>query len=302
MLTVNEITEIFYLSDEFSKEFDTTIKKHLLQADDAGKHRNKPNRLSDSEVMTILIAFHLSGMRNLKHFYLFYISKHQRKEFPNLVSYNRFVELQQKVALPLVLFLKTCRMGNSTGISFIDSTALKVCHIKREHQNKVFNGTATKGKSTLGWFFGFKLHIIINDKGEIISFVITQGNVDDRYPLSMESFIRNVSGKLYADRGYVSQKLAEILFVDGIHFITKMRNNMKGGELPLQDRLMLRKRSVIESVNDELKNICQIEHTRHRCFNNFITNLIAGLLAYSFLPKKPSIKVDVVDQKQLCLF
>jgi len=302
MLTANEVTEIFYLSDEFSKEFAITFKKHILQEDNGKKQRNKPNRLSDSEVMTILIAFHLSGMRNLKHFYLFYVCKHMIEDFPNLVSYNRFVELQQRVAMPLVLFLKTCRMGQCTGISFIDSTALKVCHIKREHSNKVFDGTATKGKSTLGWFFGFKLHIIINDKGEILSFVITQGNVDDRQPLSMESFIRNVSGKLYADRGYVSQRLAEILFVDGIHFVAKMRNNMKGGELPLQDKLMLRKRAVIESVNDELKNICQIEHTRHRCFANFITNLIAGLLAYSFLPKKPSIKVDYVDDKQLMLF
>jgi hypothetical protein len=193
-------------------------------------------------------------------------------------------------------------MGQCTGISFIDSTTLKVCHIKREHQNRVFDGIATKGCGTLGWFFGFKLHIIINDKGEIISFVITQGNVDDREPLSMDSFIEKVSGKLYADRGYISQKLKELLFIDGIHFVYKMRNNMKGGELPLTDRIMLRKRAVIESVNDELKNICQIEHTRHRSFTNFITNLIAGLPAYSFLPKKPSINVDYIDDKQLCLF
>lgn len=302
MLSKSEITEIFYLSDEFSKEFEVTFKKYVLEESNDKKRRNKSNRLSDSEVMTILIAFHLSGMRNLKHFYVFYVKEHLKAEFPCLVSYNRFVELQQKIALPLVLFLKTCRMGNCTGISFIDSTALKVCHIKREHSHRVFDGMATKGKTTLGWFFGFKLHIIINDRGEIISFVITQGNIDDRYPLSMESFISTVSGKLYADRGYVSQKLAEILFVDGIHFVAKMRNNMKGGELPLQDRVMLRKRAVIESVNDELKNICQIEHTRHRCFTNFITNLIAGLLAYSFLPKKPSIKVDFVDDKQLILF
>jgi hypothetical protein len=118
----------------------------------------------------------------------------------------------------------------------------------------------------------------------------------------MESFIRSVSGKLYADRGYISKTLVEILFVDGIHLVTKMRNNMKGGELPLQDRLILRKRAVIESVNDDLKNICQIEHTRHRCFTNFITNLIAGILAYSFLPKKPSVYVDFIDDKQLILF
>jgi hypothetical protein len=119
MLTACEVTEIFYLSDEFSKEFAITFKKYILRQDNGKRHRNKPNRLSDSEVMTILIAFHLSGMRSLKHFYLFYVCKHMEKDFPDLVSYNRFVELQQKVALPLVLFLKTCRMGQCTGISFI---------------------------------------------------------------------------------------------------------------------------------------------------------------------------------------
>ena len=302
MLTTNEITEIFYLCDDFSKEFDKSFKKHILQSDNGKKTRNKPGKLSHSEVMTILISFHLGGYRNLKHYYLFYVSQHLNKEFPKLVSYNRFVELQQQVAFPLVLFLKLCRMGECTGISFVDSTTLKACHIKREKQNKVFSGIATKGKSTIGWFFGFKLHIIINDKGEILSFVITQGNVDDREPLNSESFIKSVFGKLYADRGYISQTLRDILFVDGIHLVTKLRNNMKGGEIPLQDKINLRKRAVIESVNDELKNICQIEHTTHRSFTNFITNLIAGLLAYSFLPKKPSINAERVDSFQLQLF
>ena len=302
MLTTNEITEIFYLCDDFSKEFDKSFKKHILQSDNGKKTRNKPGKLSHSEVMTILISFHLGGYRNLKHYYLFYVSQHLNKEFPKLVSYNRFVELQQQVAFPLVLFLKLCRMGECTGISFVDSTTLKACHIKREKQNKVFSGIATKGKSTTGWFFGFKLHIIINDKGEILSFVITQGNVDDREPLNSDSFIKSVFGKLYADRGYISQTLRDILFVDGIHLVTKLRNNIKGGEIPLQDKINLRKRAVIESVNDELKNICQIEHTRHRSFTNFITNLIAGLLAYSFLPKKPSINAERVDSLQLQLF
>lgn len=302
MLTINEVTEIFYLCDDFTKEFEKSYKNRVLNQDNGKKTRNKPNKLSYSEVMTILISFHLGGHRNLKHYYIFYVSKHMTSEFPKLVSYNRFVELQQQAAFPLVLFLKLCRMGNCTGISFVDSTTVKVCHIKREKQNKVFAGTATKGKSTIGWFFGFKLHIIINDKGEIINFVITQGNVDDREPLNSETFIKSVFGKLYADRGYISQKLKEILFVDGIHFVYKLRNNMKGGELPLQDKINLRKRAVIESVNDELKNICQIEHTRHRSFTNFVTNMIAGLLAYSFLPKKPSIYAERVDSNQLLLF
>ncbi|NDV97646.1 IS982 family transposase [Dysgonomonas sp. 521] len=301
MLSVCEVTDIFYLCDEFTKEFESFSTRHRLREDNGKKHRNKPNRISDSEVMTILIAFHLSGMRNLKAYYLFYVSKHMKDEFPKLVSYNRFVELQQRSLLPLVLFLKTCRLGKCTGISFVDSTTLDVCNIKREWQHKVFDGIASKGKSTMGWFFGFKLHLIINDKGEILSFVITQGNVDDRKPLEMESFVKNIFGKLYADRGYISQRLAEILFVDGIHLVYKLKNNMKG-ELPLKDRIMLRKRAIIESVNDELKNICQIEHTRHRSFANFLTNLIAGLLAYSFLPKKPSIRVDIIEDKQLAIW
>lgn len=126
--------------------------------------------------------------------------------------------------------------------------------------------------------------------------------MDDREPLEMESFVKNIFGKLYADRGYISQRLAEVLFVDGIQLIYKLRNNMKGGDIPLKDRIMLRKRAVIESVNDELKNICQIEHTRHRSFTNFLSNLIAGLLAYSFLPKKPSIRVDIIEDSQLTIF
>lgn len=301
MLSLCEVTDIFYLCDEFANDFEVYYPKHALREDNSKRYRNKPKRLSDSEVMTILIAFHLSGMRNLKAYYLFYVCKHMNREFPQLVSYNRFVELQQRVLLPLVLFLKTCRMGKCTGISFVDSTTLDVCNIKREWQHKVFDGIAGKGKSTMGWFFGFKLHLIINDRGEILSFLITRGNVDDRGPLEMESFVKNIFGKLYADRGYVSQRLADILFVDGIHLVCKLRNNMKG-ELPLKDKIMLRKRAIIESVNDELKNICQIEHTRHRSFANFLTNLIAGLLAYSFLPKKPSIRVDIIEDRQLTIF
>lgn len=301
MLSICEITDIFYLCDEFSSEFNKSILNYRLKEDNGKKHRNKPNRMSDSEIMTILICFHLSQVRNLKAYYLGYVCKHLTAEFPKQVSYNRMVELQQRVLFPLVIFLKTCRMGKCTGISFVDSTTLDVCHIKREKQNKVFQNFTTKSKSTMGWFFGFKLHLIINDRGEIMSFVITRGNVDDRVPLEWDSFVKNVFGKLYGDRGYISERLANMLFVNDIHLVYKLRNNMKG-ELSLKDKIMLRKRAIIESVNDELKNICQIEHTRHRSFTNFICNIIAGLLAYSFLPKKPSIRVDILEDSQLTIF
>jgi len=185
----------------------------------------------------------------------------------------------------MVLFLKSCCLGECTGISIIDSTPIRVCHIKREWSHKVFKGIATKGKSTIGWFFGFKLHLIINDKGEIIQFLITRGNVDDRAPLKDKGFPEKVFGKLFGDRGYISQDLFEQLFIDGIHLITRIKKNMKNSLMHLHDKLLLRKRAIIETVNDQLKNICQIEHTRHRSFENFVGNLVTGLMAYNFLQK-----------------
>ena len=154
----------------------------------------------------------------------------------------------------------------------------------------------------MGWFYGFKLHIVINDRGEVLNFAITQANVDDREPLKNEGFLKAVFGKLFADKGYISDKLAQILFVNDIHLITSIRNNMKNSLMTMSDKIMLRKRSVIETVNDELKNICQVEHSRHRSFANFITNIVAGLIAYSFFPKKPSIAYRTIYSNQILAF
>src|SRR5215469_2515904 len=199
----------------------------------------------------------------------------------------------------MTLFLQLCCLGKCTGISFIDSTPLRVCHIKREYSHKTFKGLATKSKTSTGWMFGFKLHIIINDKGEIVDFLITQAHVDDREPLKNKRFHDKVFGKIFADKGYISQSLFEQLFIDGIHLITGLKKNMKNSLMLLKDKIYLRKRAIIETVNDQLKNICQIEHTRHRCFENFIGNMISGLIAYNFLPKKPSLNLEVVDYQNI---
>jgi hypothetical protein len=290
-------------TDEFCKEFYKTLEGAQLKADNSKKSRNKPCKLSDSEVITILIAFHLGGYRNLKHFYTQYVQIHLTSEFPETVSYNRFVELQQKALFPMVIFLKLMRLGSCTGISIVDSTPLRVCNNKRIFNHKVFDGIAQRGKSTMGYFFGFKLHLVVNEKGEILNFVITPGNVDDREPLKDSNFLSKIFGKLFADKGYIGQKLFEQLFIDGIHLITGLKRNMKNCLMSISDKIMLRKRSIIETINDELKNICQVEHSRHRSFGNFLTNLISGLLAYSFLPKKPSIKYDIEPTfGQLSLF
>ncbi|MEX1015071.1 MAG: IS982 family transposase [Candidatus Paceibacterota bacterium] len=289
----HKITEIYFIIDEFCKELEKTKEGHLLSKENGLKRRNRKCKLTDSEVICILILFHLSGFRKLKTFYIYFVKIHLKSEFPETVSYNRFVELQQKALLPMALFLKTCCLGDCTGISFIDSTPLRVCHIKREKQHKTFKGIAQKGQCSIGWFFGFKLHLISNDKGEILDFMLTPGNVDDREPLKDKNFHNRVFGKLFGDKGYISKDLFEQMFVDGVHLVTKIRKNMKNCLMLFNDKIMLRKRSVIESINDVLKNDCNIEHTRHRSFNNFVTNMLSSLIAYSFFDKKPSIfKVD----------
>jgi hypothetical protein len=193
---------------------------------------------------------------------------------------------------PLAVYLKMRGLGKCTGISFIDSTPLRVSHIKREKQHKVFKGIAEKSFGTMGWFYGFKLHLVANDKGEIVDFLITSANVDDRQPLKDKTFHKKVFGKIFGDKGYLGKDLFDRLFVDGIHLVTKVRKNMKHKKMEFMDRVILRKRAVIESINDVLKNICYIEHSRHRSFDNFIGNLVAGLTAYSFLDSKPTVKIQ----------
>ncbi len=296
----NKITEIFCLVDEFCKEFDQIKEGHVLTDNNLKKKRNRKFKMSDSEIITIIIVFHLKGYRCFKHYYKEYVQKHMQSEFPISVSYNRFIELEKKVLVPMTLFLEFCCLGQCTGVSFIDTTPLRVCHIRREKQHKTIKGVATKGQCSMGWFYGFKLHLVINDKGEILDFLFTQGNVDDRYPLKNKNFHNKIFGKLIADKGYISKSLFENLFIDGIHLITKIRKNMKNSLMLIQDKILLRKRAIIETVNDELKNICQIEHTRHRSFENFLSNLISGLIAYSFLDKKPSLNIEeVVDKSRL---
>lgn len=290
----NKLIEIFCDIDDFNKVFISELQTHQLG--DGTRKRIKPSALSESEVMTIITYFHIMRYRDFKHYYIFHVGKNLRDYFPQLVSYNRFVELMQSSMLPLIVFLKTQRLGNCTGISFIDSTPLKVCHIKREHSHKVLRGLATKGQCSIGWFFGLKLHFIINDKGEILDFVLTPGNVDDRNPLSGTNLLSRIHGKLFGDKGYISKTLFEQLFIDGIHLITKLRKNMKNSLMHISDKILLRKRAIIETVVDELKNICQIEHTRHRSPEGFIVNLISGLIAYSYFPKKPSLNLEVIDQ------
>jgi len=277
-----DIVTLFCEIDDFCQRVEPWLNQQLL----ATRQRERESRMHLSEVMTILVWFHIVGYRNFKQFYRHEVSEHLRQEFPHLLSYNRFVERQRDALLPLCIYLKQ-RYGRCTGISFIDSTALAVCHNRRIHSHQVFAGEAARGKSSVDWFYGFKVHLVINDEGELLACCLSPGNVDDRQPVP--HLVKELFGKLFGDKGYLSQALSEQLLAQDLQLITKLRRNMPNKLMLLLDKILLRKRAIIETVVDQLKNISQIEHTRHRSLWNFVGNLVAGLIAYSWRPLKPSL-------------
>jgi len=285
------LLEIFCDVDEFCVQMTKQATSHQL-----GKGKSGPAAsMWLSEIITILIHFHQSHYRDFKAYYTEHVQQHLRGEFPRLVSYSRFVELMPSALRMLTLYMHS-RLGQTQGIAYIDSTPLPVCHNKRIFHHKVFAGLAARGKSSLGYFFGFKLHLLVNDQGELLSFFLSPGNVDDRKPVP--TLTKRLWGKLFADKGYISQPLFEQLFAQGIQLITLPKKKKKAPDhrlMPLLDKLLARKRSIIETINDQLKNISQIAHTRHRSPINFLVNLIAGLLAYTFQDKKPAIHFYPAD-------
>lgn len=239
--------------------------------------------------MTIEIYFHQSGYHTFKDYYLKYVSVWLKDYFPTLVSYNRFVELKKTILVPLMTYLNG-KKGQKDGLYFMDSTSLKVCHNKRINNHKTFKGLAGRKKSSMGWFFGFKLHLIINFQGEIISYGLTCGKVDDRKPV--DTLTKGLLGRIYADKGYISEALCKRLLGKGINFITNIKKNMKPKMISFTDKFLLKKRFLIETVNGQLKELHQIEHSRHRSFSNFVVNLLGGLTSYSLKKKKPRIKLS----------
>jgi Transposase DDE domain len=271
---MDHLIAIFCDIDDFCKTFEPLYHRRRLQ--EGQRQRTRQTTLALSEVMTLLVYFHWSHYRTFKHYYTEYVAVHLRPYFPHLVSYQRFIELMPRTLVPLCGYLTT-RKGRCTGIAFIDSTPLAVCDNHRIAAHKVFEGIAARGKTSRGWFYGFKLHLIVNDEGELLAFRVTPGNVDDRRPV--EHLATGLGGQLFGDRGYISQALHDVLLTQGLALLTNIRKNMKNRLIRLWDKLLLRKRALIETVNDQLKNISHIEHTRHRSVIGFMVNLVAGLIA-----------------------
>ena len=290
------LVELYCSVDDFWKLFKSEWDKHLI--DRTWPHGPDPE-LSTPEMMTIIVLFHQSNFRTFKHFYRDYVLKFLRKEFPKLISYSRFVHLMKTLFVPLFAFLLYSR-GKISGIAFVDSTKIQICHNKRIRRNKVFSGWAKRGKTTAGWFYGFKLHLIINEIGEILAFQFTAGNVADVSVL--EQLSQGIIGKLFGDKGYISFEIAEKLFKRGLQLFTTIRNKMKNRLILMRDKILLRKRVLVETVNDQLKNISQLEHTRHRSVANFFINALAAIAAYSRQQKKPHINLGEQETALVACF
>jgi hypothetical protein len=289
-----DIVALFYDLDKFAIAFEQQWRRHQLA--DGKRHRQRKSRMHLSEIMTILILFHASNYRTFKHFYRVHVCLHLRGEFPQKLSYNRFIERIPHAFAALVCYLETRRVP-CNGISFIDSTALRVCHTLRIPTHRTMAGLAQRGKTSTGWFYGFKLHLIANDRGELLNICFTAGNVDDRKPV--EALAQNLFGKLFGDRGYIRKELFQRLFLRGVRLITRLKANMKNCLMPLLDKLLLRKRAIIETIIDQLKNISQIEHSRHRSVVNYFADIVSGLIAYTYREKLPSLNLRPAEQRLL---
>lgn len=293
---MNDLLRLYCTVDDFWKYFKMEWEKHLLRR----AYPHGPEReLSTAEMMTIVILFHQSHFRTFKHFYCAYVTKYLQKEFPKLISYSRFVYLMKTLFIPLFAFL-LYKTGKITGIAFVDSTKIQICHNKRIQRNKVFAGWAKRGKTTTGWFYGFKLHLIINECGEILAFQLSKGNISDVSVL--ENLSQGVMGKVFGDKGYISAEIAKKLFERGLEIITTLKRNMKNRLMSVKDKVLLRKRVLIETVNDQLKNISQLEHTRHRSIGNFFINALAAIAAYTQQPKKPHLNLNEQESALAMLF
>ncbi len=279
-----DITHLFYFVATFIDSYEKGIKAQALSPNKLRKPTRIPV-LSMAEIVTIILLFQMSPSKNFKYFYRSYLQSYNNNEFHNLPSYERFVILMQRAFPPLLVLLFSILTTNKK-VGYIDATSLAVCHAKRTSSHKVFEGFAALGKTTKGWFLGMKLHLVISDKGELINVAITPGNTDDRTPVP--KLMKRFTGLLCGDKGYISKSLFSQLYAKGIKLITGLKKNMQNCLMHMHEKMILRKRSLIETVFGYLKNTMQLEHTRHRSPINAFIHILSTLVTYQLKPTKPS--------------
>ena len=250
---------------------------------------NEPG-ITNSEMMCIELLYHLSGYKCFQYYYQQAVEQGSLRDyFPAAPSYNRFVQLKPRILPLMIFYLSCCRLGWLCGLYYADSTSISVCHNRRIHSNKVFKGKATRGKTSTGWFYGFKLFLVVNAFGEIVKVMFTGANVADNNINQLLKLFDKLQGLAFADKGFISQPALEQLLHKGLHLVTGIRTNMKNKLINMTHKLLLKKRGMIESIHDILKTVCDIEHTRHRSPINALLNIFAGVCAYTYLERLPSI-------------
>ena len=298
-----DITALYCCLDDFCKVFADWEAHRLIPSEQT---RRRPGKLSRAEMLLIVVLFHLSPYKNFKTFYRYGVGHQHRACFGELPHYDRFVSLVPRLFVPLMVLLHSLG-GEPTGVYFADSTKLAVCHNRRIHRHRVFDGLAARGKTSMGeaaggsigpadrwrgsggWFYGLKLHFVVNHRGQVVALRITPGSTADSTVL--DELTRHLAGKLYADKGCIGRELFKRLWRRGLHLITSIRRNMRNHLMPLADKLMLRKRFLIETVLDTLKSEMGLEHSRHRSVINAMVHVLSCLVAYAFRPGKPSVSL-----------
>ncbi len=277
-----DFTETFYFIHDFCKAFEKWWEGKLLTY--GLRKRKRRCKLHLSEIITILIEYHRSGFRCFKDYY-FHVMHYHRKDFHSLISYDRFVALVKR-ALPAIMILFDCLKGEITDILFTDATPYKVCHHKRGYCHKVFGDLACKSKSTMGWFYGLKLHFIFNKYGEIVRVLVTPANLDDRKGLRFMT--KDLVAKIFADRGYLGKDFFKELFERGVEVVTGIKKNMKNILMSLWDKFYLRKRGNVETIFSSIKSCGTFEHSRHRNVENAFCHIFSALISYQLRPTKPA--------------
>lgn len=292
--TENKLIKLFIEIDDLIIAFRNYQRSNgLLQE----RTPTRTPALNGSEVCTILVGYHLSGYKCFEYYYKNKILKELSEYFPEAPTYECFLSYIPRAGDVIYLWLLySCSTSKRTGLYFVDSKKIEVCHLKRQHSNKVFQGYANKGKSSMGWFYGLKLHLVINNLGEVISFGLTSGNVADNNQELLRKLLGQLDGCCVGDKGYLS-KLFSFFYENGLHLLTKPRKNMKNKLVIPSHNKLLDKRGVIESVFDILTSICDIDHTRHRRPENAIVHIFAGLIAYQALDKKPCVFYPSLKKK-----
>jgi hypothetical protein len=281
----DRLLEHFCQFDDFCQAFEPRWEARLLpEAAPSARHRGPKPGLADSEIITILVLYHSSHFKNFKTFYEGIVLSLLRPAFPKAPCYARFIALTSHVWVPLTVFLLS-RMGRRTGIYDVDSTALPVCHNRRINRHKVFAALAERGKTSLSWFFGFKLHLVFNHEREIVALKLTSGNVNDTTPVP--DLTQDLTGKLFGDKGYVGKNLAQTLLRRGLALMTRVRRNMKRLPVSFLDKALLNGRNIVETIIGHIKEFSSLRLPKHRSVFNAFTHIIAAVVAYQINPLPP---------------